>query len=1778
MASSQGKGVVSPSQTATDSPPSNDHNSIQVPAKTTEETLAVRKQQSQTNDWINRLKENLDKMKENTLSQDEVHEMLKYKRIKDAEKPPKLPRNSTPIGDDDQEVSQWLDDDDRTKLKYFLGKDPETQAAAEALFKRALTKGQLGAAFFFTKNRDAKNNIITTIAFQLAKKHDVYKDHILKAITKDPFIINSDHGTQFYKLIAELPSSGANHKPGEGPLAIIIEGLGRCSNPEQLQICNIIGEYARFTPSPPLTWFIFASKGSHLEYAIEGYPERCKELSFSDIKCVILLPMHKPGLSHKNDQDQRRKNFREHLRARTFATIDLEHPPPLIHPSYCHEEARWEGCADVDWASTKLLLLTGAAGIGKTTHAQTLIRDMIQPRVDDKPHEKPCHSPDKPSATCLKDMINDSPDVHCATIYFQHSPENPSSVLCPTIAHQWVDNDAYLSSATRDDFNFDKVTSILAEQFSAYIGKPFSAGALTRSQRRYLVFIDGLERLYEWDTQAQVMELVVGHIRDHPTSSLRWLITCNSDVPLAPHDDPQKPVTQEEIRCFLSDNFRKIFGSDDTGDDLNVIVKQVGDRHSWAKEIIAFIQRSPQKSQEAAKEEVMRRLRHVVSYLQECPDFSPLDLAFRYYTQSSSNEDIQRRDFPEKPSTRDDVASFIESSFKEIFGDHYEKELECIKNKFGDNLTCASAIVAFLRGSDLRDVDLSEVEEDEKEQKRRDTLKPFAKLEEEIGKLKKQLVDLETQKKQLEDLESRKKQKGTKNQIKQSKELGKVKEEAKEALFKMDRQREEHERRKKRLNVIVRYLDSEYQSQSSKTGLALVYDLYDHLLKRVIEDPFYEKAKWIIGFYLLPYGFGSWARSETPLFFLAKILGVTLNDINTLLSPFHWLLTIPVGMEAFHHPLRFLHPSVIGYLLDGGKFRIDIQDVELYLWSRHIQSLGQSGKLKWDDPTLELLKSELGRDDKSKKLKTDLADFMKELESDFKTHFLESTRRVFLGTSSPVAQKSVYRDFGNLKSEQKRIVTNAFKGFDFGDLAAEHMHPSTVVSLAGFLEELSNQESVLRRTFEDAGLLSERQFRFDYLNAREEKMSFSIDKNESHKITYYKTIMTSGESKETAAVPQPALERYISSAPAKEKEVLTVRGHQHQVQNWMDGLRGKFDDIRKTAKEIPLSQDKALKMLESKRAVGVEQPPKPPSNSPAISDVARLLDQSLDDNKTLKYLLAPPDTTAWAAHALFKRFEGRLGGAFFFPETKGDRDIGRTIITTIACQLANKSTIYKEHISNAIVDDLFILDVDRRTQFRKFIDEPSIFDFEGRPEERLVIIIDGLDRCGTIPEQLQIFDIISEYVEFTSSPSLLWFIFARNDSSHLQRAIERSRCCKKLEFPEIETKSRKDQVCSWISDLVGYSSASGASNQDKKLVDVTTKLSNLLSSLKKDEAQPIIDFLYNFLLQSPKWNLQDDKQTRTLDLLMKIVCVGNTFPRCLLLSGVSFDSNGLDRFGPSSTGPKPRFLKGKYKNGDVGVTTTSLRLWRYETPNVERVKNFILSAHIDHENILPFYGIYETGNKGFVGVVAWMKNGDLRKYLQENSKTPRLPFISDIISGLEYLHGMGIFYANLELESVLVSDDGRALLTLLTNIDDFESMGRVEDSSASSVRSKMGSNNIIKIVTDPVPTLVPFWRRIQSTRNPIPDRIVVYDGGSNDASLVVEIRKLLERCSDPDPGRRPSTAEIKTIISQMRYTDNRGPPQNTRLVDSKLDNKDQRTDDSERINYDYIYDVFLQVA
>ncbi|KXN84851.1 Serine/threonine-protein kinase HT1 [Leucoagaricus sp. SymC.cos] len=207
-------------------------------------------------------------------------------------------------------------------------------------------------------------------------------------------------------------------------------------------------------------------------------------------------------------------------------------------------------------------------------------------------------------------------------------------------------------------------------------------------------------------------------------------------------------------------------------------------------------------------------------------------------------------------------------------------------------------------------------------------------------------------------------------------------------------------------------------------------------------------------------------------------------------------------------------------------------------------------------------------------------------------------------------------------------------------------------------------------------------------------------------------------------------------------------------------------------------------------------------------------------------------------------------------------------------------------------------------------------------------------------------------------------------------------------------------------------------------------LSELIESHTKDVVTAVAEFerdeiqtIVNFLDQALKERLTiTEERNRVLAILSMITSSTLIFPQRYELSGIKHGPRkylAQGGYGIVYQGADPAICIKLMRSFDTGISTA----W---------AKEVILWAHSSHLNVLPFLGMFldSQGNPPQICLVSpFMKNGNLRNYASRLPQKSRLPLILDVVNGLRYLHDLGVVHGDLKGENVLISNEGRGLIT-----------------------------------------------------------------------------------------------------------------------------------------------------
>ncbi|XP_006458646.1 hypothetical protein AGABI2DRAFT_59193, partial [Agaricus bisporus var. bisporus H97] len=164
--------------------------------------------------------------------------------------------------------------------------------------------------------------------------------------------------------------------------------------------------------------------------------------------------------------------------------------------------------------------------------------------------------------------------------------------------------------------------------------------------------------------------------------------------------------------------------------------------------------------------------------------------------------------------------------------------------------------------------------------------------------------------------------------------------------------------------------------------------------------------------------------------------------------------------------------------------------------------------------------------------------------------------------------------------------------------------------------------------------------------------------------------------------------------------------------------------------------------------------------------------------------------------------QGRLGAAYFFFRSSGRND-PRTVIPTLAYQLAVNVSDYGHLLACTIARDPSIFEKTPRIQLRRLIVEPFTLlqaQVHWVTQTPLLIILDGLDECEGIEAQCEIVEMIGEAVRLRKDLPLIWLIASRPEP-HLLYIFSRADfsidCSKEVLLVDADTK---DDVNRYLRD------------------------------------------------------------------------------------------------------------------------------------------------------------------------------------------------------------------------------------------------------------------------------------------------------------------------------------------------------------------------------------------
>lgn len=284
--------------------------------------------------------------------------------------------------------------------------------------------------------------------------------------------------------------------------------------------------------------------------------------------------------------------------------------------------------------------------------------------------------------------------------------------------------------------------------------------------------------------------------------------------------------------------------------------------------------------------------------------------------------------------------------------------------------------------------------------------------------------------------------------------------------------------------------------------------------------------------------------------------------------------------------------------------------------------------------------------------------------------------------------------------------------------------------------------------------------------------------------------------------------------------------------------------------------------------------------------------------------------------------ERRFGAAYFFSRLH-DRDDPKSVIPTLAYQLAVRFPEYKSLLINQITNDFTILEKTPRVQLMSLIVEPfTVLQENGHRSvlEPLLVVLDGLDECKGINAQCEIVEMIGEVVRSRKDLPILWLICSRPEP-HFKYIFSRTDfpidCDRERLLIDAETRDDVDRyLCDGFKEIRARfwydTNASWPSEAHlKKIQGIASGLFVLASTIVRYVGDPRysnpIQRLNDFLdFMEDRDRVGVDNPLETLDLLYSRILADipeNILPKtrailyfCVHLTQASFTAQELCNF------------------------------------------------------------------------------------------------------------------------------------------------------------------------------------------------------------------------------------------------------------------------------------------
>ncbi|KAH0582271.1 hypothetical protein H2248_011911 [Termitomyces sp. 'cryptogamus'] len=193
-----------------------------------------------------------------------------------------------------------------------------------------------------------------------------------------------------------------------------------------------------------------------------------------------------------------------------------------------------------------------------------------------------------------------------------------------------------------------------------------------------------------------------------------------------------------------------------------------------------------------------------------------------------------------------------------------------------------------------------------------------------------------------------------------------------------------------------------------------------------------------------------------------------------------------------------------------------------------------------------------------------------------------------------------------------------------------------------------------------------------------------------------------------------------------------------------------------------------------------------------------------------------------------------------------------------------------------------------------------------------------------------------------------------------------------------------------------------------------------LLKLRNRKAQQLLDF-FQFTLDMP--GLYPELRRNFLIATQRLSSCSGLYPTC-------YDLKTIELMGghPVTSGGFADIYKGRCNSEIVCLKVIRVYQTSHFQLFLKRISSeAILWGQLQHPNILPFYGVYYLNARPCL-VSPWLDQ-DILSFLNDNPNVNRRLLVSDVASGVAFLHSREIVHGDLKAANILVNELQRATIT-----------------------------------------------------------------------------------------------------------------------------------------------------